>query len=367
MPGASSMATVSPVAATLHRLGRRIGDFSGPHRSGLRGRLRRGLALAIEAASSIPPIRGRIRALRRAGVSRDDLAVLLYGASLPFWATVASAPKRGRWVVLRFRPPSSDQVSRSRGAIGRIAASRHRRRRGSLRIAAATSEATTSWKQVAPWLDVRTVPTGITTPVGSTGKPPSRREARAHLRTDHGIVADVIALALGADRPDRDFETLLQAFRPPDNDTHLVVAGEGIGARIERVMRDDPRCAEARATVRDDFVPDDELEWLYAAADCLILAYRPEMRGDSGLLSQAVSRRVPVICADACEPARIVGEYEVGVLFRDGDPASLRRAVERIGDSEIPEGRRATYLADFSPTTIARRLIALAEDDVSLP
>lgn len=360
MPGATSMMRAPRWVAQLHRLGRRIGRFSEPQRGRL-DRLRRGAALPLESFTSIYPIRRRTRALRKGGVPADALAVVLLSGALPFWACVVSAPRDGRWVLTRQRPPNSSNSASSRNLARRFARWRQRRRRGILRIAASTSRATAEWKALVPFLDVHTVPSGTYRARGRV----MISDVRRALRSRHGITAGFVALALGAVRPDRDYSTLLGAFTVAGDDTHLIVAGRGMDARLAELRAGEPALGDAHATVVDGFVPDDALDAFVAGADCLVLPYLPQMQGDSGLLHLAVAHGIPVVCSDACSPAATVERFRLGVLYSGGDRESLRDAIARVRSFEA-DADLAGYEDEFSVARFADRLVALAEDVAAL-
>ena len=67
---------------------------------------------------------------------------------------------------------------------------------------------------------------------------------------------------------------------------------------------------------------------VYSAADLVVLSFQPTFRRDSGVLVDAISFGVPVVCSDGSLAADVVREYNLGVVFDPGNPDSLERAVK---------------------------------------
>jgi len=85
--------------------------------------------------------------------------------------------------------------------------------------------------------------------------------------------------------------------------------------------------------LKPDFIPDDEVEIYFKAADVLVLPYREIYQ--SGVLFLAYSFGLPVLAADVgCLKEDIV-EGETGFVFRSQDEADLARAIEQYFVSDL--------------------------------
>lgn len=123
--------------------------------------------------------------------------------------------------------------------------------------------------------------------------------------------------------------------------------------------------AAARAAgVSDDVrllgrVSDDELEALYALADCLVLPTRYEGFGLPVL--EAMIRGVPVVCSDIPALREVTGD--AALRFPPARPAQAAAAIDRIlGDTQLArslavEGRR--HAARFSWRATAAQTLAV--------
>jgi len=75
------------------------------------------------------------------------------------------------------------------------------------------------------------------------------------------------------------------------------------------------------------YVPDDEVEALFRAADVVVLPYRSATQ--SGVTHVAYALGVPVITTDVGGLAETVKPDETGLVVPPGDPAALADAIAR--------------------------------------
>jgi beta-1,4-mannosyltransferase len=172
-----------------------------------------------------------------------------------------------------------------------------------------------------------------------TGAYPPGRD-RAEVRASLGLPEDAfVFLCFGHVRAYKEVGLLLEAFACTNSGrAALIVAGLAV----------DPAAAAAvRAAAADDrrsvplleFVPDDRVAELHAAADAAVVARADG--GTSGALALALTLGVPVVAASAY--ADQVGA--AGWLFRPGDAGALRAALESAAADPSGTQRRAAALA----------------------
>ena len=150
----------------------------------------------------------------------------------------------------------------------------------------------------------------------------SRETARRHL----GLEGDV-ALFFGYVRRYKGLDILLEAWRRVRalRPATLVVAGE---------FYEDPapsrRLAEAAGGVRllERYLPDEEVEAVFRAADVAVLPYRSATQ--SGVTHVAYALDTPVITTRVGGLAETVREGETGLVVPPEDPESLARAIVRF-------------------------------------
>jgi glycosyltransferase involved in cell wall biosynthesis len=102
---------------------------------------------------------------------------------------------------------------------------------------------------------------------------------------------------------------------------------------------------EGRARVIDRYITDEEEKQLFAAGDVVLLPYRRHF-GSSGVLVRAIGAGLPVIASDEELIGRLVRERGLGIVFRPGDAAALRQAIDRAARASQQEmaGWRAAAL-----------------------
>ena len=169
---------------------------------------------------------------------------------------------------------------------------------------------------------VEIVPHGSYVGVYPRGRP------RAVVRDELGIPHDaVVFLCFGELRAYNDVDFLLDAFRtaslPP---VVLLVAGHVKDQRVRHAMSE-AAAADDRIRWIDGFVASERVAELYEASDAAVV---PRCDGGtSGSLILALSLETPVVASDAPTYREVTLDGAAGWLFRPGDTASLREALER--------------------------------------
>jgi len=148
-------------------------------------------------------------------------------------------------------------------------------------------------------------------------------------------------LFFGRVRPYKGTEALLDAFRLLSADKEgkyrLIVAGEPIKGCEEylqeiqsTVSRDFDR---GQVMLRMQFIPDDEVEVYFKAADVLVLPYKEIFQ--SGVLFLAYAYGLPVVATDVGSFREEIVEGSTGFLCEPGDPAEMARAIEAYFTSDL--------------------------------
>jgi glycosyltransferase involved in cell wall biosynthesis len=192
-------------------------------------------------------------------------------------------------------------------------------------------------------------------------------QARRRLGIGEG---DRTILFFGRIGPYKGLEILVPAFErvAAGNPAYrLIIAGkpkegcETYVAKVEEAIARSPN--RERVTRRIEFIPDEETEMYFKAADVLVLPYRDASQ--SGVLVLGYSFGVPAIATDVGAFALDVVEGRTGFLCRAGDPVALGDTIEAYFRSELfnalPRRRqeirtyaRARYSWDtVSETTVA--------------
>ena len=85
--------------------------------------------------------------------------------------------------------------------------------------------------------------------------------------------------------------------------------------------------------LRAEFIPDEETELYFKAADVLVLPYTHIYQ--SGVLFLGYSFGLPVIASDVGALRQDIVENKTGYVFKAEDPADLARNIERYFASEL--------------------------------
>jgi glycosyltransferase involved in cell wall biosynthesis len=181
---------------------------------------------------------------------------------------------------------------------------------------------------------VTVIPFGINNAVPNTRLTPA--DARQRLGICDG---ERTILFFGRIKPYKGLEYLIAALRhilARREGYRLIIAGmpitcERYWTAILETIRDDVQ--KGRVLLRADFIPDDETELYFKAADVLVLPYRHIYQ--SGVLFLGYSLGLPVLAADVGSLKDDIVEGRTGFVFRPEDPVDLARAIERYFASDL--------------------------------
>jgi glycosyltransferase involved in cell wall biosynthesis len=190
---------------------------------------------------------------------------------------------------------------------------------------------------------ITVVPFGINNAVPHTAITPS--EAKQQLGIGPGERA---VLFYGSIAPYKGVEYLVAAVKrlAADRDNYrLIIAGgpkKGSEQYWAGIRRKIDAIAGAQVSLRIEFIPDEETELYFKAADVVILPYTEIFQ--SGVLFLAYSFGLPAIVTDVGSLREDVVEGETGLVCRARDSADLAQAIDRYFSSalyeELPSRRR---------------------------
>lgn len=136
----------------------------------------------------------------------------------------------------------------------------------------------------------------------------------------------------------RDDYRLIIAGRPRNRESYWTAVREKIGEDVKR----------GRILLRAEFIPDEEIEIYFKAADVLVLPYRHIYQ--SGVLFLGYSFGLPALVADVGSLGDEIVEGSTGFVFKPEDPVDLARAIERYFASDLYTdlSRRRQEIRDYA-------------------
>ena len=181
---------------------------------------------------------------------------------------------------------------------------------------------------------VTVIPFGINNAVPNTALTPAGARQRLGVGDGRKTI-----LFFGNITPYKGLEYLISAFQRylgQREDYRLIIAGrpnncERYWSAIQETSHEDVQAG--RILLRADFIPDNETELYFKAADALVLPYRHIYQ--SGVLFLGYSFGVPVIAANVGSLKDEIVEGKTGFVFKPQDPVDLARAIERYFASDL--------------------------------
>jgi glycosyltransferase involved in cell wall biosynthesis len=155
-----------------------------------------------------------------------------------------------------------------------------------------------------------------------------------------GVAAeDRCILFFGNIAPYKGLDCLIQAMsllRTELSDVRLIIAGQIRGSetywQTVRGQIETLGLVE-RVTERIEFIPEDDIEVYFKAADVLALPYRHIFQ--SGVLFLSYNFGLPVVASDVGSFREDIIEGETGFVYSENDAPSLARALESYFSSEL--------------------------------
>ena len=179
------------------------------------------------------------------------------------------------------------------------------------------------------------IPYGINNAIPVTDLSSTEARSRCGIKSEERSL-----LFFGAIAPYKGLDVLVSALNlllDRCGDYRLVIAGKPKGGcdNYLKTIQDDIRnsAAHAHVTQRIQFIPDEETELYFKAADLMVLPYRSIFQ--SGILFLSFSFGLPVVASDVGSFREDVIEGETGFLCPPGDPAALADTIEKYFQSEL--------------------------------
>jgi D-inositol-3-phosphate glycosyltransferase len=182
---------------------------------------------------------------------------------------------------------------------------------------------------------VTIIPFGLYSTLPDTELTPAEAKHRLGIGSDERTL-----LFFGRIVPYKGLEyalTALQAMLAKSPDYRLIIAGEPMKG-YEKYMNDitaqmDRGDTHEHVTARLQFIPDEETELYFKAADALVLPYKEIFQ--SGVLFVAFTFGLPVLAAEVGSFREDVIEGKTGFVFKPGDTADLAKTIETYFQSDL--------------------------------
>jgi D-inositol-3-phosphate glycosyltransferase len=181
---------------------------------------------------------------------------------------------------------------------------------------------------------VTVIPFGINNAVPNTPLTPCEARQRLGIGTGERAI-----LFFGHIAPYKGLEYLVSAFRKilaSRDDYRLIIAGRPKNCEeYWRAMREamHAELQSGRILLKADFIPDDETEVYFKAADVFVLPYRHIYQ--SGVLFLGHSFGLPALVADVGSLRNDIVEGQSGFVFKPEDPVDIAVTIERYFNSSL--------------------------------
>jgi len=181
---------------------------------------------------------------------------------------------------------------------------------------------------------VTVIPFGINNSIPNTSLTSSEARRKLGIRPDEKTI-----LFFGSINPYKGLEYIVAAFQQVvarRADYRLFIVGrpnkcESYWGSIREASRGEVE--KGRITIRADYIPDQETELYFKAADVFVLPYRHIYQ--SGVLFLGYSFGLPVIASDVGALKEEIVEGKTGFVFKPEDAVDLAATIERYFASDL--------------------------------
>lgn len=173
----------------------------------------------------------------------------------------------------------------------------------------------------------------------------ARQSVRNHLSLPE---EDTILLFFGSARYNKGPDILLDALPLLDEENVTVVfAGTADYIGTEEITQARSQThADVEILDRLDFIPEEEIYNYFFASDVVILPYRREYQGTSGVLQRSIATRRPVIGTDCGLIGTIIEEWDAGLVVEPDSPRQLAQGIREYLNKKEYYDRLVTNRAD---------------------
>lgn len=170
---------------------------------------------------------------------------------------------------------------------------------------------------------------------------PQQHISREAARAQFGIDPDVpLLLFFGFVRRYKGLSYLLQALGSIERPVHLLVAGEFWENEQEHRATIQQLGLDGRVFLHNRYIPNEDIEPYFAAADALVLPYLNGSQSGVGMI--AVNYALPVIASNVGGLAETIVHNQTGLIVPPGDSDALAAAIERFFGEHLHEQFRHT-------------------------
>ena len=181
---------------------------------------------------------------------------------------------------------------------------------------------------------VTVIPYGINDAIPNTDLTPNEARQRLGIRGDERTI-----LFFGNIAPYKGLDYLIAAFQRivTRGDYRLIIAGrpkrgcEKYWGKLRQTIR--RGVSRERLILKSDFIPDEEIELYFKAADVLTLPYTHIYQ--SGVLFLGYGFGLPVIATDVALLREDIIEGKTGFVCKPRDPVDLAKTIERYFSSDL--------------------------------
>lgn len=166
-------------------------------------------------------------------------------------------------------------------------------------------------------------------------------------------------LFFGILRNNKGIDVLIEALNEIEEEYNIIFAGKAANNTIDQMINDFIlKSKKANVIYMNRFIKENEVPILFNISDFTVLPYTT-FHSQSGVLSQAISYKLPVIVTNLGAMPEIVEKYSLGVIVEPSNTIQLKKEIQYFLNNDLSNYKKNFLKCkdDFSWEAIANKTI----------
>lgn len=157
----------------------------------------------------------------------------------------------------------------------------------------------------------------------------SKNEAIEKLRIKN-LNNNLTILFLGSTSKYKGCDILLDSLVNISENCNLIIAGRETHIKREQIEHAIKVNKRINAIVKLDYIMDEDIKYYYGISDIVVLPYRKEFAGESGILNEAIYHAKPIVASNVGHFNSILSEQKNGITFKAEDSIDLGKKISEM-------------------------------------
>lgn len=137
-------------------------------------------------------------------------------------------------------------------------------------------------------------------------------------------------LFIGSTNKYKGCDILLNSLININQKFNLIIAGKESDVKFEDIKKATKLNNKINTIIRLGYIPDEDIKYYYGISDIVVLPYRKEFLGESGIFNEAIYHSKPIVASNVAHFDSILSKEKNGVVFRAEDSNDLAKKICKV-------------------------------------